>query len=83
MWLTRVPFALVRACVAMLPRLKAEESLRATREIAVGSGSLERHDSRRIVDGWVKDANRVPTGPKQRPTPEMLAAMGIGYTVVP
>lgn len=82
MWLTRVPFALVRACVAMLPRLKAEESMRASQEIAVGTGSLDRHESRRVTGAWVATATAADTR-KQRPTSAALAAMGIGFTIVP
>lgn len=83
MWLTSIPFALIRACVTMLPRLQAEESIRATQHVAVGTGSLERGDSQRITDRWAAAAQPNGRRPPRQTNPATLAAIGIGYTVVP
>ncbi len=71
-----MPMALVRAYLAMLPRLTAEETLAASTAVALGSGTLKNPDQvegalMRVVRGDRKPAARVRD-------PAALAAMGIG-----
>lgn len=84
MWLTRVPQALVRACLEMLPRIQAEESLQMARRVAVGSGTLTAEDAKAAQSDWLRTCEPVRR-PKVRhkATPADLAAMGISYRVVP
>jgi len=72
MWLTRMPSALVRACLQMLPRLEAEESVLAANRYKVGSGTLpkEQHDA--IAGAWEQQADR----PRPKADPSALVAHG-------
>lgn len=62
----------------MLPQIKAGESLRDVTEIALGNGRIQKHEMRRIVRDWEKEANQ---GVKQKMTKDqaavMLASIGI------
>ena len=60
-WLAVTPLALVRAHVAMLPRLRAEESMRLAEATAVGAGTLTREASRDIVRQWEREASDDPS----------------------
>ena len=82
--MTEIPMVIVRACGRALPRLHAEESLRAADRLSVGSGR-NRIQSRMAMDEWRRQAYP-RTGPRPRAvpaTPEQLAMMGIGYSVEP
>jgi hypothetical protein len=81
-WLTRVPLAVVRAYLPLLPRLQAEESLLASQRTAVGSGSLKREQARAVTGGWSRlvDAGVTPARPASR---HELGGSGIGYREVP
>jgi len=50
-WL-EIPLRWLNAYATMLPRLRAEESLRAVTEIQVGSGRLTEDSSEEIWDAW-------------------------------
>jgi hypothetical protein len=77
----------VRSSLAMLPRLEAEESLLAVDRLAVGGGHLERDAMRRTLDRWLMAADPSARSPRRRrvmlASPDALADMGIGVTVVP
>lgn len=79
-----MPIPLLRAHLAMLPRLEAEESLVAAERLAVGTASLKADARRRVIDDWAKVARPVavqrPTDPAARRA--LAAAAGIGMRVV-
>ncbi len=76
MWLAETPRALVRACLRMLPRLHAEEALRVSERVAVGSGTLPREARAPLIHGWIRAA-RGQQSP-ERATPADLGRAGIG-----
>jgi hypothetical protein len=78
----RTPMALVRASLAMLPRLQAEEALLVVQATALGTGSLKPGEARQVRDRLVRAAGH-RRAPAQRMTPEGLAAIGIGFREVP
>ncbi len=59
----------------MLPRLSAEESMRAANQIAYGTGNLEKDTARRMADRWTQQAN--PQQRAAKATPQQLGSMGI------
>lgn len=65
----------MRAYAAMLPRLRAEESLIESQRMAVGTGTSK--DPRAIVTGWVEQAG-VPRTKPVKATTQDLRAIGIG-----
>lgn len=87
-WLSEVPTAVLTACLAMLPRLEAEESLRAVTRASLGSGMIDANTAREIGDHWRSladgEANLpigVPgTGGRRQKVapPAVLAGAGIG-----
>lgn len=65
----------------MLPRLTAEEDLRARDQIAVGTGAFKKADAQRIVSGWI---DRATGGTRPRAAKASRAALediGIGVRV--
>ena len=77
-----MPFALVTAFIAMLPRLRAEEQLERIEAAQLGAGLVEEKDARRTVRALEREAlggRRL----RANPAPDMaaLAAMGIGMRV--
>lgn len=77
------PIALVNACIAMLPRLEAEESIVTSNRIAHGSGRLERGQALRLAREWSRAADEGRPGARPVPvTPDILEAAGIGVRVV-
>lgn len=65
----------------MMPRLLAEESLRAAERVAVGTGSLKPGAGARVLSRWRRESR--PAGTTKARSPEMLAAMGVKVRVVP
>lgn len=65
----------VRACVAMLPRLTAEESLLAVTRTAIGTGSIEKEATKRIMAAWVTDAEGTPETPTRPTSARTVAAV--------
>lgn len=82
MWWRRVPMYLVRACLAQLSRLQAEESMRAATSTAAGSGSLKPHAQRDIWREWERAAGRQAKRAIV-PTREQLAMFGFALIEVP
>jgi len=77
-----MPIALVRAFVAMLPRLQAEEQLAAIEAATIGNCVGEPQDRQRRVRELEREALG---GRRRRPAKASnadLAAMGIGMTLV-
>ncbi len=64
----------------MIPVLLAEESLRETERLAVGTGAASAEDRRMVLRQWREEAGR-DSRPCKRLilTPEAMAGMGIGY----
>lgn len=73
-WLAETPVSVVQACMAMLPRLEAQESLQAANRYKVGSGKLpkEQHDA--LAREWEQQAHA--GRPKPKADPSVLAAHG-------
>lgn len=74
--------AVVQAYLTMLPRLDAGERLAAISDRSVASGSLPKFDAMRAIRALEEaqhDRRRRPA----KPTPAVLAAMGIGIVTVP
>ena len=87
-WLDRTPRAIVRACLLMLPRLQAEESLLTSQRIAVGTGSMKSADSRQITSGWIRAMRNQGTsmapGPSSKASIRAFCANGgMGYVRTP
>jgi hypothetical protein len=66
----------------MMPRLMAEESLLASARVAIGSGTADKDDARRIRKAWDHAANGDRPTPAVKATPRDLMAMGIGVRTV-
>ena len=68
-----------------IPRLRAEESSGLAQAVAVGSGTLRRHDADRIMRDWQKQAGEQPRHQKPKTREEFLtglAAAGIKVETV-
>lgn len=81
-WLSRTPLLVLRAHVVMMHRLKAEESLTAMTEVAMGSGTKKADAAERQLRHW----QRAARGGRQRAvaaTPAALARVGVGLRRVP
>lgn len=76
-----MPHAVVQAFAREIPALRASESITRAAETAVGSGSLKKEASRKIMRGWRKVTQRgggSATKPKSFEEMEMrLAQLGI------
>lgn len=68
----------------MMPPLLAEESMRATERIGVGTGAVPLDVARRITGRWDADLQTGRKAPARAQAPSVgaLHQMGIGYTVV-
>lgn len=77
-WLYEAPGALVRAFMAMLPRLDAEEALGRASVQALGSGSMKKRDAMKLERQLRRAANGGASVRAARPSTAQLAMMGIG-----
>lgn len=69
----------------MTPILQAEEALQKVTEIALGFGSIEKHESRRIMAGWqraVRVTSRRTAAKSKQIDPAQMAAIGLGVRKV-
>jgi hypothetical protein len=84
MWLTRTPVVVIGSCLAMIPVLMAEESMRTAECVGVGTGSFKRGIIGDLIRQWQRLAKRATSQRKAAtaPAPEMLSTLGIGYTLV-
>jgi hypothetical protein len=73
-----MPLAVIRAFVAMLPRLEAEEALKTAQRVSVGTGATK--NGRAVIRGWERAA-RGGRSRAVKPTPDQLADLGIGVHV--
>lgn len=81
-WL-EMPIAMVHAHLAMLPRLYAQESLRAVHVHGVGAGTLEEKTRTSLIRSWERTLNG-GTLPRARPmTADAAARMGIPIVFEP
>lgn len=65
---TRLPLALLQAYMANMPILRAETSLLHVSELAIGTGSAKKEDSRHQISAWRRAATK--RGSVVKPTPE-------------
>jgi len=77
-WLEEAPQVVFRTALTNMTKLEAEESLLTANRTAVGTGSLESKDARRVADEWTRAANGGRKPLITKATPGMLAEMGIG-----
>lgn len=77
--------AVVRACMAMLPRLQAEETLLAVTAGVLGAGRLPRDEHRRLFERLerIAAADGAGTTRAVTPTGQNLRSIGIGVRRVP
>lgn len=75
-----MPAPMVRGYASMVPRLQAEEMLRAIRSVALGSGGVK--DGDRQVRELQRQASSLPGGRRRAGTAEMTAfAQSLGIPV--
>lgn len=79
-WVADTPIAMIRASQAMLPRLRARESLLAATRVGVGSHRLDLSAAKGILKDWQRLADPQVEGAGQIPVPSPagLALFGIG-----
>lgn len=78
-WISETPIAYVRCCVAMLPRLQAEEQIAHTEAVSLGTGSLPRDVSRAISTRLHTQAFGAASQARAvKAKPQDLAGLGIG-----
>jgi hypothetical protein len=71
--------------IEALPKLRAEELLEMVTAFALGSGTLEKHDSRSIMRDWQQRAGQLEAQRQPQPHADRvanLAAMGIAVEIV-
>jgi hypothetical protein len=77
----RMPFSVLNAYVAMLPRMVARGALNRVTEHALGAGSMKQHQAKEILRAWRREARERPSGQISRPSREdhhaALRSMGI------
>jgi hypothetical protein len=66
----------------MMPKLFAEESMRAVERAGISFGTLEKDLARRIMKGWQRDVGTAAQKLTKATAGRDLGNMGIGYTVV-
>jgi hypothetical protein len=71
----------MRACVAMLARLTAEESLLMRDRVAMGTGSFDTQTARSVMHRWTQQTTGGRRERAAKATPDILAGAGIGVTV--
>ena len=70
--------SVVRAHIEMMNRLQAEEAMLNATQIGVGTGAMEKSDSKAAWSRWTRAASEpMQRDAVQRATPAALAAMGI------
>jgi hypothetical protein len=79
--------ALLNAYSAMLPRLQAAENLRAAQIVAVGTGSMKKHDSQALLGQWNRQAGPAkrlkPGKPGTQEFAATMAGAGLGVVIAP
>jgi hypothetical protein len=84
-WLDAIPRVIVRACAAMLPRLRAEDALLAVNQIGVGTGSFGQGARQSLIHQWTAMAragDRVLVASSAAQMTAAAAGMGIGFAKV-
>lgn len=78
-----MPISVVRACLAQLPRLQAEESELASLRVAMGSGVLPKETRDQVHRGWDRQASRRRKAKITMAPDADFAALGIRVERVP
>jgi hypothetical protein len=81
-WLTRAPQIVLRRAFEDIEKFEAEESMLAANRTAVGTGSLDRDESRRASDRWTRAANGGRLTRRKANT-ELLKGARVGVRRVP
>lgn len=76
-----MPTGVLFAFVRMLPRLRAEDSMRSAEIVALGTGSMDKKDARSTSRRWAREADPDSVA-AERPVDEeqrkmMIASVGI------
>lgn len=84
-WLAETPVAVLNACLAEIPRLRATEALEQASVVAVGSGSLKKDASQATLRAWrhLAGLDRRPASTSTRQARPNLAGLGLGLRKVP
>jgi hypothetical protein len=82
-WLTRTPSVMVSACIAMLPRLDAEEAIAHVNQVGLAFGSLEAGPATTLRQQWTTAAAGRDTHPTARHDPDALRRAGFAVRRVP
>lgn len=82
-WLQLIPVGLVDAHRVMLPRLRAQEALRAVTATTIGSGLGDKDTRTRVMRQWARDAAGSKPQRRAKPSLEALRAMGISIVLEP
>jgi len=77
---TRRPVWIAKAHVAMLPRLEAEEAMMRATEVAIGTGSMEKKEAKRMMGIWGQTA-RGRTEERKKPVFNLAAMAACGIRV--
>lgn len=79
--------ALLNAYSVMLPQLQAGENIRGAQIVGVGTGSMKKHDSRKLLGEWSRQmgtGTRLKAGkPGSREFEATMAGAGLGVVIVP
>jgi hypothetical protein len=74
-----VPLPLLGAYAKAMPALRAMEEAGISEAVAMGSGTLEKSDARRIQERWREATQGGQRGRREPPSPEFLASKGIAF----
>lgn len=80
-WLANTPTAIVLSMLAMLPVLRARESLRERDRIAMGMADCTKGAARELLNEWKREAGVEPRRRKAKRAD--LSSMGIAMVVRP
>jgi hypothetical protein len=81
--LQETPWDVVQAHLAMMPGLRAEESLLAVTRTALGSGCVEKREARELLREWERTIYRAKRRrhPGSSTDPVKLASSGVGVII--
>jgi hypothetical protein len=71
----------------MMPRLTAQEAIRAAQIVGVGTGAMKKHDSRALLGQWDRQMGATkrlkPGKPGSREFEATMAGAGLGVKIIP
>lgn len=84
-WLERTPSVVVQACLTMLPRLQAEESIASVNDASIAGGHVTPEHARSVVMKLQQQAlgSAAPAARPERRDPSELRQRGFAVKRVP